>query len=119
MDSVKNSDVLIAGGGPSGQMAAIAAAQQGASVFLCEQSAALGAKLLMSGGGRCNLSNTHSPVDFAAQIDKNTLQSTNVQGLFFAGEVLDIDGPCGGYNLQRAFSSGYLAGSAASAQKKE
>lgn len=44
------------------------------------------------------------------QLDKNTLQSTTVKGLFFAGEVLDIDGPCGGYNLQWAFSSGYLAG---------
>jgi len=36
-----------------------------------------------------------------------------VQGLFFAGEVLDLDGPCGGYNLQWAFSSGFLAGKSA------
>lgn len=40
-----------------------------------------------------------------------SLQSRLVQGLSFAGEVLDLDGPCGGYNLQWAFSSGYLAGS--------
>lgn len=37
-----------------------------------------------------------------------TLESRVVKGLFFAGEVLDVDGPCGGYNLQWAFSSGYL-----------
>ena len=31
-------------------------------------------------------------------------------GYFFSGEVVNIDGPCGGYNLQWSFSSGYLAG---------
>jgi len=43
-------------------------------------------------------------------IDPHTLESRIVKGLFFAGEVLDIDGPCGGFNLQWAFSSGFLAG---------
>lgn len=43
-------------------------------------------------------------------IDPLTLQSRLVQGLYFAGEVLDIDGDTGGYNLQIAFSTGYLAG---------
>jgi hypothetical protein len=33
-----------------------------------------------------------------------------VPGLFVAGELLDLDGPIGGYNLQAAFSTGYLAG---------
>ena len=47
-------------------------------------------------------------------VDPHTLQSRKAQGLFFAGEVLDLDGPCGGYNLQWAFSSGWLAGHAAS-----
>jgi len=46
-------------------------------------------------------------------VDPHTLQSRKAQGLFFAGEVLDLDGPCGGYNLQWAFSSGWLAGHAA------
>jgi len=45
------------------------------------------------------------------QIDPNTMQSKLVDGLYFAGEIIDIDGPCGGYNLQFSFSSGYLAGS--------
>ncbi len=42
-----------------------------------------------------------------------TLESKLVQGLFFAGELLDLVGPCGGYNIQWAFSSGRLAGSSA------
>lgn len=40
----------------------------------------------------------------------DTLESYLVPGLYFAGEVLDIDGMCGGYNLQWAWSSGYVAG---------
>jgi hypothetical protein len=47
------------------------------------------------------------------EVDPKTLQSRLVKGLYFAGELLDLDGPCGGYNLQWAFSSGYLAGKAA------
>jgi predicted Rossmann fold flavoprotein len=45
------------------------------------------------------------------QIDPKTMQSKLIDGLYFAGEIVDIDGPCGGYNLQWAFSSGYVAGS--------
>lgn len=41
------------------------------------------------------------------------LESRKASGVYFAGELLDIDGRCGGYNLQWAWSSGYLAGSAA------
>ncbi|HUT34043.1 MAG TPA: NAD(P)/FAD-dependent oxidoreductase [Planctomycetota bacterium] len=52
------------------------------------------------------------------EVDPRTLQSRLRRGLFFAGEVLDLDGPCGGYNLQWAFASGALAGrSAASGQE--
>lgn len=39
-----------------------------------------------------------------------TLESKKVKGLYFAGELLDVDGDCGGYNLQWAWSSGYIAG---------
>ena len=45
--------------------------------------------------------------------DPATMESRIVPGLFACGEVLDIDGDCGGYNLQWAWSSGYLAGQAA------
>ena len=44
------------------------------------------------------------------EIDSKTMQSKITEGLFFCGEVVNIDGPCGGYNLQWSFSSGYLAG---------
>ena len=42
--------------------------------------------------------------------DPNTMESNLVSGLYTCGEVLDIDGDCGGYNLQWAWSSGRLAG---------
>lgn len=44
------------------------------------------------------------------EVDARTMESKLVKGMFFAGEVLDIDGPTGGFNLQAAFSTGYLAG---------
>ncbi|MEW6709505.1 MAG: NAD(P)/FAD-dependent oxidoreductase [Candidatus Riflebacteria bacterium] len=43
------------------------------------------------------------------EIDPQTLASRLVQGLFLCGEMVDLDGPCGGFNLQWAFSSGFLA----------
>ena len=46
-----------------------------------------------------------------AQFDEATMESRLVPGLYACGEVLDIDGDCGGYNLQWAWSSGRLAGS--------
>lgn len=47
------------------------------------------------------------------EFDPNTMQSRLVKGLYAVGEVLDIDGDCGGYNLQWAWSSGALAGMSA------
>ena len=44
------------------------------------------------------------------EIDSKTLESRFVEGLYFAGEILEPAGPTGGYNLQIAFSTGYLAG---------
>ena len=45
------------------------------------------------------------------EINPSTMESKKVKGLFFAGEVLDLDALTGGYNLQIAWSTGYLAGS--------
>ena len=45
-----------------------------------------------------------------ADVNSVTLESKLAGGLYFAGEVLDIDGDCGGFNLQWAWSSGYIAG---------
>jgi len=44
------------------------------------------------------------------EIDPYTMQSKKLKGLYFCGEVMNLDGPCGGYNLQWSFASGYLAG---------
>jgi predicted Rossmann fold flavoprotein len=44
------------------------------------------------------------------EIDSRTMESKLAAGLFFAGEILDLDGPIGGYNFQAAFSTGVLAG---------
>ncbi len=49
------------------------------------------------------------------EVDPQTLASRLVPGLYFCGEVLDLDGITGGYNLQEAFSTGYLAGQCAAA----
>jgi flavoprotein, HI0933 family len=51
-----------------------------------------------------------------AGVDANTMQSKLVPGLFFAGEILDVDGITGGFNFQHAWTSGYVA---ASSMKKE
>lgn len=45
------------------------------------------------------------------EIEPKTMQSKKITGLYFCGEVMNLDGPCGGYNLQWSFASGYLAGS--------
>ena len=50
-------------------------------------------------------------------VDPRTLESRLIPGLYFAGEVLDVDGLCGGYNLQWAWSSGHVAGKEAAHAK--
>ncbi|NLW17048.1 MAG: NAD(P)/FAD-dependent oxidoreductase [Firmicutes bacterium] len=50
------------------------------------------------------------------EIDPKTMQSKLVSGLYFAGEIIDVDGYTGGFNLQAAFSTGYLAGEKAAQQ---
>lgn len=50
-------------------------------------------------------------------VDPCTMESRLVPGLYFAGEILDVDGICGGYNLQWAWSSGYAAGASATGKE--
>ena len=45
-----------------------------------------------------------------ADVDSRTMQSKRTPNLYLAGEILDLDGPIGGYNFQAAFSTGWLAG---------
>lgn len=44
------------------------------------------------------------------EINPETMQSKLLSGLYFCGEVMNLDGPCGGYNLQWSFASGHIAG---------
>ena len=68
-------DVAVIGGGPAGMMAAGRAAELGASVLLIEKNPALGRKLLITGGGRCNvLPSTLSPSQFVTASSANTLR---------------------------------------------
>lgn len=52
------------------------------------------------------------------EVEASTMESRLVPGLYFAGEILDVDGICGGYNLQWAWSSGHLAGVSAAKRSK-
>jgi hypothetical protein len=47
------------------------------------------------------------------EVDPDTMASRKINNLYFAGEILDLDGPSGGYNLQECWSTGYLAGESA------
>ncbi len=54
-----------------------------------------------------------------SQVDPGTMESKLVRGLYFAGEVLDVSGFTGGFNLQVAFSTGYLAGISAADRNRK
>ena len=52
-----------------------------------------------------------------AELKNCSMESAKVPGLYLCGELLDVDGACGGYNLQWAWTSGYLAGNAAGSEE--
>ena len=66
-----NYDVIVVGGGTSGMMAAISAAENNAKVAIVEKNRMLGKKLRLTGGGRCNVTNTKSPEDIISFIPGN------------------------------------------------
>ena len=75
--------------------------------------AARNLKVIVTGTGDMASSQvTCGGVDLS-EVDVNTMQVKKHSGLYLAGEVLDIDGMCGGYNLYFAWASGYIAGSSA------
>ena len=52
------------------------------------------------------------------EINPHTMESKKLKGLYFCGEVMDLDAGTGGYNLQAAFSTGYTAGESAAVAAK-
>jgi predicted Rossmann fold flavoprotein len=70
MTNLLSTDVVVVGGGPAGLMAAIAAAERGRAVTLLEKLPRTGAKLLSSGGGRCNVTNTLPADEFMARFGR-------------------------------------------------
>ncbi|AKG37383.1 BaiN/RdsA family NAD(P)/FAD-dependent oxidoreductase [Paenibacillus durus] len=64
-------DIIVIGGGPSGLMASVAAAEHGASVLLIDKGTKLGRKLGISGGGRCNVTNMKDTAELIAHIPGN------------------------------------------------
>ncbi|WP_349772387.1 NAD(P)/FAD-dependent oxidoreductase [Carnobacterium inhibens] len=71
MKEMAKYDVLVVGGGTSGMMAAISAAEHGATVAVVEKNKTLGRKLLVTGGGRCNVTNNRDKEEIIAHIPGN------------------------------------------------
>lgn len=76
--------------------------------LLCHNILNLNFKVIKDHGFE-NAQTTSGGVDLK-EIDLDTLESLKVKGLYFCGEILDVDGSCGGYNLSFAWISGLIAG---------
>ncbi|MEW5895113.1 MAG: NAD(P)/FAD-dependent oxidoreductase [Candidatus Omnitrophota bacterium] len=80
--------ILVIGGGPSGMMAAISAAESGASVILLEKNDSLGRKLLLTGKGRCNLTNAVSLEEFLKRFGRNGSFLRDAFKVFFNKDLM-------------------------------
>lgn len=83
-------DVLVVGGGPAGMMAAASASRSGARVVLLEKNSRLGKKMSITGGGRCNLTNTADIERFLDRIPENARFLTRALHRFFNKECMDF-----------------------------
>lgn len=82
--------IVVLGGGPAGMMAAIRAAQLGCNVTLVEKNPILGKKLLLSGKGRCNLTNACDPDSFLKRFSKNGQFLRDAFKKFFNKDLMDF-----------------------------
>ena len=85
---MKKYDIGIIGAGPAGMMAALKASSLGASVVILEKNSSAGIKLLMSGGGRCNITNTASQRDMAKMIGKNGIWFLSALSRFSSTDMI-------------------------------
>jgi predicted Rossmann fold flavoprotein len=87
---VQNTNIAVIGGGPSGMMAAIRAAELGRDVTIIERKSSLGNKLLLSGKGRCNLTNTQDLEYFLKRFSKNGDFLRDAFKKFFTRQLMDF-----------------------------
>ncbi len=94
-----------AGIGPQQRMAEVGGQLRGCVVQACK-------KMSIPISGTCGFKKAEVTAGGVAldEVDSRTMQSKLAANLYLAGEVLDLDGPIGGYNFQAAWSTGYLAG---------
>lgn len=83
-------DVLVVGGGPAGMLAAAAARLAGAGVALLEKNGRLGRKMSITGGGRCNLTNTASLEDFVKNVPANGRFVISALSRFSCSDCIDF-----------------------------
>ncbi|MFZ5596188.1 MAG: NAD(P)/FAD-dependent oxidoreductase [Bacillota bacterium] len=83
-------DVLVVGGGPAGIFAAVAASLAGAGVLLLEKNSRLGRKMRLTGGGRCNLTNTAEAGDFINNVPGNGKFLLSALSAFGSNDCVDF-----------------------------
>ena len=89
-NKVKSLDVIVIGAGASGMMAAVSAASLGARTLLLEKNDSLGKKLLLTGGGRCNLTNAEGRDELLAKIPVNSKFLYSSMASFDNKDIMDF-----------------------------
>ena len=89
-NKVKSFDVIVIGAGASGMMAAVSAASLGARTLLLEKNDSLGKKLLLTGGGRCNLTNAEGRDELLAKIPVNSRFLYSSMSSFDNKDIMDF-----------------------------